>query len=114
MNSVTRYYLNNMQDGYKQNGIDLLLGKYKVKKSPRSPFAPQDEGLMTMMIALLLSLFYTFAPMHLQSKWLLFIIIGWLIFFYFINKALRVSSQKIVNQPRLINHNSHIKLLKSK
>lgn len=32
VNSLTRYYLNNFADGFRQDGIDLLLGNYVVKE----------------------------------------------------------------------------------
>lgn len=31
LNALTRYYKNNFEDGFKQDAIDLLLGKYQVK-----------------------------------------------------------------------------------
>lgn len=33
MNSLTRYYKNNFNDGFRQDAIDLFLGNYVVKES---------------------------------------------------------------------------------
>ena len=38
VNSVTRYYLNNFQDGGHQDRVDLFLGLYQPSLSQRSPF----------------------------------------------------------------------------
>ncbi|XP_046803046.1 phosphatidylinositol-3-phosphatase SAC1-like [Lucilia cuprina] len=37
VNSMTRYYLNNFADGFRQDGIDLFLGRYTVNASLPSP-----------------------------------------------------------------------------
>lgn len=38
MNSITRYYKNNFNDGYRQDSIDLFLGNYSIA---------EDEGMLT-------------------------------------------------------------------
>lgn len=43
VNSCLRYYLNNFKDGEKQDGIDLMLGHYKVYTQTISPFSLQSE-----------------------------------------------------------------------
>lgn len=40
VNSCMRYYLNNFTDGRKQDGIDLMLGRYKAYLQNSSPFGP--------------------------------------------------------------------------
>ena len=40
VNSLTRYYLNNFQDGRNQDRVDLFLGLYQPSTSYTSPFAP--------------------------------------------------------------------------
>jgi hypothetical protein len=112
MNSATRYYLNNMQDGNKQNGIDLLLGKYKVAKTQKSPFAYGDYT--SGFVALVLAIFYMYAPMQIRYRSSLIFVALWLIFFVFLSKVLRISSQKIVDHPKLIDHNEHVKVAKRK
>jgi len=49
LNSLTRYYINNFQDGTKQDAIDLFLGKFQVTKSSIGIFAsdPSDESLVS-------------------------------------------------------------------
>ena len=41
VNSVTRYYLNNFQDGGNQDRVDLFLGLYQPSIGQQSPFAPR-------------------------------------------------------------------------
>jgi len=113
-NSCTRYYLNNMQDGNKQDGIDLLLEIYKANRKQKSPFAVNDQGYVTLFIISLLSIFYTFAPMQIKYKSSLIIIALWLIFFVFLNKICRISSLQIVDHPKLFDHNKHINIVKKK
>jgi hypothetical protein len=40
VNSCMRYYFNNLTDGRKQDGIDLMLGRYKAYLQSSSPFGP--------------------------------------------------------------------------
>lgn len=44
VNSITRYYLNNFKDGIKQDSVNLLLGKYIVKPSGKSPFEQENQS----------------------------------------------------------------------
>eukprot|EP00850_Spirogloea_muscicola_P015724 SM000123S25836 [mRNA] locus=s123:87963:93674:- [translate_table: standard] len=39
INALLRYYYNNFTDGIRQDGLDLITGKYKVDRSKPSPFA---------------------------------------------------------------------------
>jgi len=75
-NSVTRYYLNNFVDGYRQDAFDLFLGKYMAnnKKNRRtggigyvSPFKSKSEPnlLVTMIMALI---FFFFALVRCSPK----------------------------------------------
>lgn len=49
INSIVRYYKNNLTDGAKQDSIDLLVGLYKADPAGPSPFAPRagQESLAT-------------------------------------------------------------------
>lgn len=42
-NSCIRYVTNNFMDGYRQDVVDLLLGKYTVSRSKSSPFRQERE-----------------------------------------------------------------------
>lgn len=45
INSCVRFYLNNFEDGLKQDAIDLMLGRYRPDPSIASPFIspPADQ-----------------------------------------------------------------------
>jgi phosphatidylinositol 4-phosphatase len=47
-NSCMRYFLNNFRDGYRQDVVDLLLGKYVVSRSKPSPFRQSDGDRETL------------------------------------------------------------------
>jgi len=51
--AVMRYYLNNYQDGRKQDAIDLLTGAYRCDTVNVPPIKPQPSPIMPMMLALL-------------------------------------------------------------
>lgn len=44
-NSCVRYIMNNFMDGYRQDVLDLLLGRFSVSRSKPSPFQTQGESL---------------------------------------------------------------------
>lgn len=43
VNSCIRYVMNNFMDGYRQDVVDLLLGKYTVSRSKSSPLRQERE-----------------------------------------------------------------------
>lgn len=43
-NSCVRYIMNNFMDGYRQDVVDLLLGRFTVSRSKPSPFLTQGES----------------------------------------------------------------------
>ncbi|KAF1329386.1 Phosphatidylinositide phosphatase sac1-like protein, partial [Globisporangium splendens] len=47
-NSCIRYIMNNFMDGYRQDVIDLLLGKFTVSRSKSSPFRQRDGDSETL------------------------------------------------------------------
>eukprot|EP00817_Percolomonadidae_sp_ATCC50343_P001360 CAMPEP_0117426772 /NCGR_PEP_ID=MMETSP0758-20121206/6795_1 /TAXON_ID=63605 /ORGANISM="Percolomonas cosmopolitus, Strain AE-1 (ATCC 50343)" /LENGTH=507 /DNA_ID=CAMNT_0005212093 /DNA_START=650 /DNA_END=2173 /DNA_ORIENTATION=+ len=53
--SLKRYYLNNFEDGHKQDGLALLLGKYQVDPSAESPFGERRQSRVVyhLMISVL-------------------------------------------------------------
>jgi len=50
--SVARYYLNNFQDGKKQDAVDLVTGAYAAAPGARPPFKRQSSPLVPLIIAL--------------------------------------------------------------
>lgn len=60
MNSLTRYYKNNFNDGFRQDAIDLFLGNYVVKESEGSlmscPLAKQQKDWKYGTVSVLLKI----------------------------------------------------------
>lgn len=84
MNSLTRYFLNNFKDGFRQDGIDLFLGNYIVKENEgsitRSPLATAPKGWKygtfpsVLMFALSMFLASVIFPHEYQTENLLFLL----------------------------------------
>ncbi|KAG2453044.1 hypothetical protein HYH02_002379 [Chlamydomonas schloesseri] len=55
--AVTRYYLNNFQDGRKQDAVDLVSGAYQVVPGSKLPLRPQPSPLIPIVLALVLVAF---------------------------------------------------------
>lgn len=49
--SLTRYYLNNFEDGHKQDAVDLVTGRYKVVPGKPAPFQPQGSPAVPLFAA---------------------------------------------------------------
>jgi hypothetical protein len=49
MNSVTRYYLNNFSDGFKQDAVNLFLGKYIINPNEPSPFKATTTPVFSLL-----------------------------------------------------------------
>ncbi|KAE9175074.1 hypothetical protein PF005_g25562 [Phytophthora fragariae] len=52
-NSCMRYVMNNFMDGYRQDVLDLLLGRFSVSRSKPSPFQTQGESLESVLTKLM-------------------------------------------------------------
>ncbi|EGZ07222.1 hypothetical protein PHYSODRAFT_565275 [Phytophthora sojae] len=52
-NSCVRYIMNNFMDGYRQDVLDLLLGRFSVSRSKPSPFQTQGESLESVLTKLM-------------------------------------------------------------
>ncbi|KAF4317462.1 hypothetical protein BBO99_00005341 [Phytophthora kernoviae] len=52
-NSCMRYIMNNFMDGYRQDVLDLLLGRFSVSRSKPSPFHVQGESLESVLTKVL-------------------------------------------------------------
>ncbi len=65
VNAVMRYYINNFTDGDKQDGIDLLLGRFRPNPSPtsQSPFADRlnRETLSNFLVRIFVFLVSVFS-----------------------------------------------------
>ncbi|KAL8526643.1 hypothetical protein ACS0TY_015738 [Phlomoides rotata] len=48
MSAVSRYFLNNFQDGVRQDAIDLIRGRYTVSRNSPSPFQPKGFETLTV------------------------------------------------------------------
>ncbi|KAI9917062.1 hypothetical protein PsorP6_018232 [Peronosclerospora sorghi] len=53
LNSCMRYIKNNFMDAYRQDALDLLLGRFAVSRSKASPFRSQHESLESILTKLL-------------------------------------------------------------
>eukprot|EP01091_Cochliopodium_minus_P013420 TRINITY_DN431_c0_g1_i1.p1 TRINITY_DN431_c0_g1~~TRINITY_DN431_c0_g1_i1.p1 ORF type:complete len:577 (-),score=183.58 TRINITY_DN431_c0_g1_i1:35-1765(-) len=113
LNSITRYYLNNFQDGSKQDSIDLFLGKTKFHTKKTIEPQPQDKGgFLLMFIATLLFLFHLSKPTPTNAGslnfvqylllliWLPIIFIVWLVSSLF-NKKI---GYRMTSKPVLTDH----------
>lgn len=104
-NSVLRYYLNNFTDGYKQDAINLITGRYIVDTQVTSPFVEKrkNKTLTTLMkVTLVAGLFLILAnilkaaPEHRGMIFLLFILFSGLI-----GMILIKNGDRFVNKPAL-------------
>lgn len=74
-NSAIRYIKNNYMDGSRQDGIDLMLGKYLIisNSSSSSPYAASPQSLMIKAVPLLFVVFFGIFMMTLFAPELLLI-----------------------------------------
>lgn len=74
-NSAIRYIKNNYMDGSRQDGIDLMLGKYLIisNNSSSSPYAASPQSLMIKAVPLLFVVFFGIFMMTLFAPELLLI-----------------------------------------
>ncbi|PIN19875.1 Phosphatidylinositol-3,4-bisphosphate 4-phosphatase [Handroanthus impetiginosus] len=49
MSALSRYYLNNFQDGVRQDAIDLISGRYTVNRNNPSPFQPKGFDTLSYL-----------------------------------------------------------------
>jgi len=110
INSLTRYYLNNFADGFRQDAYDLFVGNWLVDPAKESPFA-RASGRLWYLSVLLLALIMLFMVMFFPSNeasfsWKLMFITFWTACLYVVWKFLLKNGSKLVNHPRLIPHPS--------
>ncbi|XP_065363611.1 phosphatidylinositol-3-phosphatase SAC1 [Calliphora vicina] len=79
VNSMTRYYLNNFADGFRQDGIDLFLGRYTVTAALPSPLEVKHtwhyNAFPSILIFSIAMLFLTaLVPSEFNTENLLFML----------------------------------------
>jgi len=100
-NAITRYYVNNFQDGVRQDAMDLFLGNCVVEKSNRTMSSMlKDESLM-WILTLLIALFNIVAPVQVRYRYQIMVLAFVMFFVILISKLLRVRARKVVNIPQL-------------
>jgi len=106
VNSVTRYYLNQLKDGEKQDAIDLLLANYVPSSQGASPFIFPGRGVGVYLLVIMLALFkaYSPGPSNARSLGAVLVAAAWLFLFLFLTKLLHiVKRSNLVNTPKLTN-----------
>lgn len=108
-NSMVRYYKNNFSDGYRQDGIDLILGNYDIdtsKDKSKVIFEKNTSWLMTLPVILLvgfsmftISLLIPSTDFRFQMMYVLFWAFACLVTLYFVV----LYGTEIVDKPRLAN-----------
>ncbi|KGU17848.1 hypothetical protein MEM_00970 [Candida albicans L26] len=110
LNSVTRYYKNNLTDGSRQDSYDLFLGKYKpFQDSVRSPFidrrSPYNQLLPYLMgTSFLILLAIIYFPKGSIWDWKNLFIMAFCILFNLKNLSyINSHGYQFVDWPKLIN-----------
>lgn len=70
-NALLRYYFNNFADGFRQDSLDLVTGRYIVNPAAPSPFqlgVAQFASLPAVLLVLMAGLFYTVASLAQVSE----------------------------------------------
>jgi len=107
-NSMVRYYKNNFSDGYRQDGIDLILGNYEIENSREKTqvFELNKSWISTLPFVLLIgfsmftiSLLIPATDFKLQLMYVLFWAFACLITLYFVV----LYGTEFVDKPRLAN-----------
>jgi len=104
INSLTRFYLNNFSDGFRQDSLDLFLGNFVVDSSSISPFGARKNTLPKVILLILAMMLASvlFTPegaqmshqVALVSFWLMALFVGWTV----INRY----GSELVDKPRFI------------
>jgi hypothetical protein len=109
-NSAIRYYLNNFQDGKRQDATNLLLGKYVVNPKEESPFKNQNslQYIYTVLkLALFTGLLMIFAnilkiPTDDAPGYRAVLVLCWVAFTYLVVAILLWRGREVVNNPVLV------------
>ncbi|XP_002163746.2 phosphatidylinositol-3-phosphatase SAC1 [Hydra vulgaris] len=107
VNSLIRYYKNNFADGFRQDGIDLILGNYNISTNDKvSPLKIQTGYKYLALPAifligfsmLIISLLLPATDFRLQLTYILFWGVACLITLYFVS----LYGTELVDKPRLV------------
>lgn len=108
LNSITRYYLNNYRDGYRQDSYDLFLGKYRpYQDSVANPFIDKRSPYIQMLPYLIGASFLVLIAILLYPSgsllsWKNFFIVGGCLYFGFRNTNYVIrNGHQFVNWPQL-------------
>jgi len=107
-NSALRYYLNNFQDGYRQDSYDLFLGNYAVDPDAPSPYAHTERSLMyfaVLFIGALMLAISLFAPSEINLAYKLAVVIFWVVAVFLTWRTLMYYGPDLVNKPALVPNN---------
>jgi len=102
LSAITRYYINNFEDGRNQDAIDLVIAKrppIKSYKSDTKHFAKVNRisALLTQFFTIL---FKTFQPSR-ESRLGVFLCILWMTWVFFVWKIFRLDPNRIIDLPKL-------------
>jgi len=98
VNSVTRYYLNNLTDGDRQDAIDLFLGNF-VPSKRNNVFFDEKESYLVYFIGLISSMFFIFAPSTVRYRQDTIVIVISMVVFVILGKVFQMR-KKIVSKPK--------------
>jgi hypothetical protein len=99
VNAITRYYLNNFRDGFRQDSMDLVLGNYTVNRKQMSPFAARAETALMWIGLMVFGLLRFLAPRQVRVWDLIFVLV-WMLLAVALGKLFRLKSV-VVDYPRL-------------
>lgn len=110
VNSVTRYYLNNFRDGYRQDGFELFLGNYVVDSSHPSPFGPElgrgkDNTNRLILVGLVFAMMVVtslFAPVGAHTGHKTVVLLFWLVALFVAWQLFLRYGKNLVNHPKLL------------
>ncbi|XP_057291049.1 phosphatidylinositol-3-phosphatase SAC1-like [Hydractinia symbiolongicarpus] len=108
VNSMIRYYKNNFSDGFRQDGIDLILGNYVIDTSEKGSVFQESKGWKYMTLPFILLIGFSMlvicllipsTDFSLQLTYILFWAIACLITLYLVV----LYGTEFVDKPRLTN-----------
>lgn len=104
-NSITRYYLNNLRDGYRQDAYDLFLGNFQPSRDAigGNPFVDRRAPYTQMLPYVVGALFFVLVvllmyPSGLLLSWKNLLVVGGCVYFF-----LRSGSRLVKNGVQFVN-----------
>eukprot|EP01116_Phalansterium_solitarium_P000215 TRINITY_DN10124_c0_g1_i1.p1 TRINITY_DN10124_c0_g1~~TRINITY_DN10124_c0_g1_i1.p1 ORF type:complete len:600 (+),score=236.81 TRINITY_DN10124_c0_g1_i1:38-1837(+) len=100
VNAVTRYYINNFRDGFRQDSMDLVLGNYTVNhQGHTSPFASSVESALLWLVLPLIAFLRFVAPRQVRALDLV-LLVFWIGLAVLLGKLFKLRSH-VIDYPRL-------------